>query len=120
MGGGDTNYIVGLTSKHSTGLGTKLRESWRAAQGVRYQTAMGILTRSPWLNAAVLNFSPEDENIDSMRLRVPGAKVLPVVCAYALNSSSGIPSGWCPGRDSGWGLGDFITHMGNDGETLRG
>ena len=43
--------------------------------------------RSPWLSAAVLEFTPVDERVASLCIRA-GAKTLTVVCAYALNSSS--------------------------------
>ncbi len=54
--------IVGLTSMHSTGSGTKLLErGWTlsfsgVAQGERCRVGVGILT-SPWLSATVLEFS---------------------------------------------------------------
>jgi len=53
--------MVGLTSTHSTGSGTKLLERvWTlsfsgVAQGVRRHAGVGILT-SLWLSAAVLEF----------------------------------------------------------------
>jgi len=54
--------MVGLTSTHSTGSGTKLLErAWTlsfsgVAQGVRCQAGVGILT-SPRLTVAVLELS---------------------------------------------------------------
>ena len=89
--------MVGLTSTHSTGSGTKLLErGWTlhfsgVAQGVRPQAGVGILT-SPWLSAAVLEFSPVNERVASMRLKVAGGKALTAVCAYAPNSSSEYPA----------------------------
>ena len=65
--------MVGLTSTHSTGSGTKLLErGWTlhfsgVAQGVRRQAGVGILT-SPRLSAAVLEFSPVNERVASMRI----------------------------------------------------
>jgi len=79
--------MVGLTSMHSTGSGTKLLErGWtlsfsRVAQGVRRQAGVGILA-SPRLSAAVLEFLPVNERVASMRLLVAGGKALTVVCAY--------------------------------------
>jgi len=89
--------MVGLTSTHSTGSGTKLLERvWTlsfsgVAQGVRRQAGVGILT-SPQLSAAVLEFSPVYEKVASMRLQVAGGKALTVVCANAPNSSSEYPA----------------------------
>jgi len=90
-------YQLGLTSRHSTGSGTKLlQRGWTLsfsgfAQGVRRQAGVGILT-SPRLSAAVLGFSLVNERVTSMRLQVAGRKALTVVCAYAPNSSSEYPA----------------------------
>jgi len=85
--------MVGLTSTHSTCSGTKLLErGWTlsfsgVAQGLRRQVGVGMLT-SLWLSAAVLEFSPVNERVISMRLQVTWGKALTVVCAYAPNSRS--------------------------------
>ena len=121
--------LVGLTSTHSIGSGSKLLDrGWTlffsgVVKGVRRRAGVGILT-SPWLSAAVLEFTPMDERVVSLRLRA-GGKTLTVVSAYALNGSSeyavflevlaGAPVG-----DSVVLLGDINAHVGNDGDTWRG
>ena len=54
---------------------------------VRRPAGVGILT-SPRLGASLLEFTPVDERVASLHLRVMGGKTLTVVCAYAPNSSS--------------------------------
>jgi len=61
------------------------------AQGVRRQAGVGIIT-SPRLSAAVLEFSPVNERVASMRLQVAAGKALTVVCASAPNISSEYPA----------------------------
>ena len=71
--------MVGLTSMHSTGSGTKLLErGWTfyfsgVAQGVRCQLGVGIFT-SPRLSAAVLEFSSVNKRVASMRLQIAGGR----------------------------------------------
>jgi len=67
---------------------------------------VGTLT-SPRLSTAVLEFSPVNERVVSMRLQVAGGKALTVVCAYAPNNSSEYPAfvlWWHPGKGSIRGL----------------
>ena len=106
--------LVGLTSTHSLGSGTVLLDrGWTlffsgVAQGARRRAGVGILT-NPRLSAATLEFTPVDERVASLRLRVMGGKTLTVVCAYAPNSSSeysaflGDPE-WSPAWGSSRGL----------------
>ena len=77
----------------------------------------------------MLEFTPVDERVASLCLRVLGGKTLTVVCAYARNCSSeysafletlnGVLYG-APVRDSVVLLGDFNKHIVNDGDTWRG
>ncbi|KAI3357796.1 hypothetical protein L3Q82_016188 [Scortum barcoo] len=87
--------IVGLTSTHSLGSegsGTQLLErGWTlhysgVAQGERRRAGVGLLI-APQLSRHVLEFTPVNERVASLRLRV-GDRSLTVVCAYGPNSST--------------------------------
>ena len=71
--------IVGLTSTHSKGSGTSLLErGWTLFHS-------GVATGER-LGACMLGFTPVDERVASLCLRV-GGWILTVVCAYGTNSS---------------------------------
>ncbi|KAK3526236.1 hypothetical protein QTP70_018714 [Hemibagrus guttatus] len=125
--------IVGLASTHSLGSGTQLLErGWTlffsgVPHGERRRAGVGLLI-APQLSRHVLEFSPVNERVVSLRLRV-GDRCLTVVSAYGPNGSVEYPTfletlrgvlEGAPTGDSIVLLGDFNAHVGNYSDTWRG
>ncbi|KAK3571542.1 hypothetical protein QTP86_013175 [Hemibagrus guttatus] len=125
--------IVGLASMHSLGSGTQLLErGWTlffsgVPHGEKRQAGVGLLIALQ-LSRHVLEFSPENERVVSLRLWA-GDRCLTVVLAYGPNGSVDYPTflktlrgvlEGTPIGDSIVLLGDFNAHVGNDSDTWRG
>ncbi|KAK3562878.1 hypothetical protein QTP86_011111 [Hemibagrus guttatus] len=125
--------IGGLASTHSLGSGTQLLErGWtlffsRVPHSERRRAGVGLLIALQ-LSRHVLEFSPVNERVVSLRLRA-GDRCLTVVSAYGPNGSVEYPTfletlrgvlEGAPTGDSIVFLGDFNAHVGNDSDTWRG
>ncbi|KAK3550807.1 hypothetical protein QTP70_005714 [Hemibagrus guttatus] len=118
---------------HSLGSGTQLLErGWTlfysgVPHGERRWAGMGLLI-APQLSRHVLEFSPVNERVVSLRLQ-GGDRCLTVISAYGPNGSVEYPTfletlrgvlEGAPTGDSIVLLGDFNAHVGNDSDTWRG
>ncbi|KAK3541878.1 hypothetical protein QTP86_008137 [Hemibagrus guttatus] len=95
--------------------------------GERRRAVVGLLT-APQLSRHVLEFSPVNKTVVSLRLRA-GDRCLTVVSAYGPNGSVEYPTfletlrgvlEGAPTGDSIVLLGDFNAHVGNNSDTWRG
>ncbi|KAK3565106.1 hypothetical protein QTP86_033155, partial [Hemibagrus guttatus] len=120
--------IVGLASTHSLGSGTQLlQRGWTlffsgVPHGERRWAGVGLLI-APQLSRHVLEFSPVNERVVSLRLRA-GDRCLTVVLAYGPNGSVEYPTflETLRGVLEGAPTGDSIVLLGdfNDSDTWRG
>ncbi|KAK3539429.1 hypothetical protein QTP70_007670 [Hemibagrus guttatus] len=125
--------IVVLASTHSLGSGNQLLErGWTlfysgVPHGERHRSWVNLLI-APQLSHHVLEFSPVNKRVVSLRLQA-GDRCLTVVSAYGPNGSVEYPTfletlqGMLEGaltEDSIVFLGDFNAHVGNDSDTWRG
>ncbi|KAK3534174.1 hypothetical protein QTP86_002513 [Hemibagrus guttatus] len=125
--------IVGLASTHSLGSGTQLLlRGWTlffsgVPHGERCRAGVGLLI-APQLSCHVLEFSPVNKRVVSLRLRA-GDRCLTVVSAYRPNGSVEYPTfletlrgvlEGAPTGDSIALLGDFNAYVGIESDTWRG
>ncbi|KAI3353180.1 hypothetical protein L3Q82_019732 [Scortum barcoo] len=131
--GGKEPELVREVESSLRGAGLDLHYSG-VAQGERRRAGVGLLI-APQLSRHVLEFTPVNERVASLRLRV-GDRSLAIVCAYGPNSSTeypgllGVPGslgtgGYLIVLRLGtplfyWGTSTLTWAMGNNSDTWRG
>ncbi|KAI3376581.1 hypothetical protein L3Q82_016461, partial [Scortum barcoo] len=99
--------IVGLTSTHSLGSGTQLLErGWTlhysgVAQGERRRAGVGLLI-APQLSRHVLEFTPVNERVASLRLRVGDRSLAVLFVPTGRTAVQSTRPSWSPWEGAQW------------------